>query len=166
MHEKTIDGVTYRIGKLTVKQQFNVVRRMLPILKGLAPVVTSVMATRGMETDTTTEPGSPEAVTAAAQNQAVSIGVSAIGPIADALSALSDEASDYVITTCLSAVRRPDKNGQRYNPFATPAGQPMFQEDDRLAVILPLVAEVVRENIQGFLDALPGMFSGGQDVTS
>lgn len=79
--ETTINGATYRIGKLTVFQQFHIARRLAPVLFSLG---------------------------AAAANEEG--GLQAFEPVADALSKMSDADSEYVLMSCLDVVHRKQGN--------------------------------------------------------
>lgn len=143
--EKTINGHDYRIGKLNVIQQFNVAKRLAPVLAGLAgtiqkagPIRTAGDAAKMMETTNLED---------------------LITPITTAVSSLTDEQSDYVINTCMSVVhvRQGEANMQGSSwasAWNKASNSPMFTYIE-LPEMLQLVVAVITENMAGFMPALP-----------
>jgi Phage tail assembly chaperone protein, TAC len=160
--EKTLNGVTYRIGQLPARTQWNLCRRVAPLLEGLVPAVQAALGAR--DRPAVAEPGVDPAGASGAPTgrgvDLVALGMACVGPLTRALANLSDADSDYVINTCLTAVTRPNGNGSAYVPMATRAGQPLFATDDDLAVLLPLVGAVLWENLGGFLAVIGPTFGG------
>jgi hypothetical protein len=62
---------------------------------------------------------------------------------------LSNENVEYIVNACMSALRRHDPKREQWAPVWA-AGQPMFQDIDRKAMI-HLVGEVLRLRIGPFL---------------
>lgn len=121
-----IGGNTYKIGKLNAIQQFHITRRLAPSLWALA-----------------------EASGSAPSN---SDPILALKPVAQAVSQLSDEDSEYVLHTCLGVVMR-DQKGQWARVWAKGGGL-MFDDID-LQVMMQLTFAVIRENLGNFFSALP-----------
>lgn len=145
MREETISGTTYRIGKLTAKQQWNVIRRLGAVLATAGPAFAS------LEKATATTPDGD------GNSLAVSVDLdtmfSAFGPLASALGDLSDEASDYVIGVCLSVCYM--NRGATWAAVATPRGEIMFS-DITLPVMLQLTMLSIQESMADFFAAIPG----------
>ena len=143
--EVSIRGVTYHIGRLSARQQWNVVRRIMPLIQQMVPALREAVSAAPKGTDGETD--------------WASVGMDALGPLAQALADLSDADSDYVIDTCISVVRRPNQANQLV-PMAR-SGQLMFQDqDDNMVVLLGVTAAVIQENIGPFFGDLLGQFGG------
>jgi hypothetical protein len=155
MSEKTINGTTYKIGQLPARTQWNVARRVMPLLEGVAPAIGEILKNRSTSPD---PDGGTQSVTPPVDWLA--LGTACVGPLTKALSNLSDAESDYVINACLSVVTRPNANNSAWVKFSTAAGQPMFQDDNDLRVIMPLVGAVLWENVGSFLAMLGGPTDG------
>lgn len=76
--------------------------------------------------------------------------------VLEAFANMPDDAADYVLDACLSAVERQDKATQAWAAVAAPGGQIMFEDlHTNLAAQMQLVWPVVQENVAGFLSGLP-----------
>jgi len=135
--EFTVAGIEYRAGKLDAFKQFHIVRRLTPIfatLKNLKFIEDAATGTKKIdikETDLT--------------------------PVADALSSLSDEDSEYIINTCMNVCQRKQASGWvkvRSN------GGLMFEDMD-MPVLLQLTWNVIIENFSGFFSADPRLNTQG-----
>lgn len=129
--EITVNDQTYRIGKLSALGQFHVSRRLAPVLAAVGISLQSL--TQGMQAD-------------------LSDFTTTLGPVADVMSKMSDEETNYIIFTCLNVVSRKDDN--RYAPVSQ-AGTLMYQDID-MPVMLRLVIAVLQENLGNFLQGLSG----------
>lgn len=156
MSEENIDGHPYRIGRLNARKQWNVVRRLAPVLAASAPAL-QVWASASPPPETGPD-GQPAPGTAAPAFD-LEAAFSAFGPLATAIGDLTDENSDYVINTCLSVVHT-NRIGQTWAPVANSGGDLMFQ-DIHLGTMVKLVLIVLRENLGDFLGALPGSTTDG-----
>lgn len=154
--EVTVRGTTYQIGRLSARAQWNVARRVLPLVEGVVPAIRSALPKRPL---VKMGDDGPDTDQAAAIDWAA-VGTACLGPITEALSHLTDADSDYVIDTCLACVRRPNGAGQQVPVMRN--GQFMFQQDDDFAVLIALTAAVLQENLGGFLAELPGLLGGTQ----
>lgn len=123
-----INGNEYRVGKLNAKQQFHLTRRITPILLSYQDIESaSENGTRTLKHTLT-----------------------AMKPLMDALAAMSDEDSDYVIDLCLSVCEIQD--GQGFQRIAV-NGKFLYSHID-MSTMLQLVREVINENLGNFLTAL------------
>ncbi|MGI4812802.1 MAG: phage tail assembly chaperone [Janthinobacterium lividum] len=121
MSEKVeVGGNLYRIGRMDVRKQFHVARRIGPAMLGFL----GGSMVKGAQLSTM------------------------IGPVVDALSKMSDEDSDYVIDRCLAVVARA-QNGGEWARVTAPDGGLMFQDID-LPQMLKLAQAVLAENLRGF----------------
>ena len=132
MAEFTIGEVSYRTTKLNARQQWNIARRIAPLLSGAGDLL--------------------KALDAGAPASDVDY-FAAFGPLANALAGLSDEASDYVLNTCMRATTR--LAGEQWRPVMTPDGTLMWQDVD-MKVMLVIAWNVLQESLGGFLSDLPG----------
>lgn len=155
MKEVTVRGVRYQLGALPARTQWNVLRRIAPVLKGAVPAIQAAMAASGAPT--APDAAIPSSVAEGAGNgRMMDIAVSCLGPLTEAVSTLSDADSDYVINACLAGVRRETDGG--FRPMMA-NGAFMFQADDNLATMISLTGHVLAENLSGFLADLPGLSS-------
>jgi len=122
-----VGGHMYRIGRMDVRKQFHVARRIGPAMLGF---LGGSMLKGAKLADM-------------------------IGPVVDALSKMSDEDSDYVLDQCLVVVTRA-QNGGEWARIIAPNGGLMFQDID-LPQMLKLAQSVLAENLRGFFPtAAPG----------
>ncbi len=126
--ELELSGNNYKIGKLSAMQQLHIVRRLAPTIFALS----SATSTDTPKTDF-------EAL-------------SALAPVADMISKMSDEDSEYVVKSCLSVVFRQNATG--WAKIQAGNGNLMFDDID-LSAMMKLTFEVVKDNLGNFLTALP-----------
>lgn len=131
-----IGAIAYKIGKLNVKQQAKVVRKLMPFAKAIIPYVVAG--------DGTTKKGSD--LTA---DQLVGM----LGPLGDMIAAMPDKDWDDLVSTCLSVVRRQDGVGWQ-NVWNVQSDMPQYG-DIELPELLQLMAGVLRFNLGPFMAALP-----------
>lgn len=129
--ETTINGATYRLGKLTPFQQFHIARRLAPALWAMS-----------------------ESAEAVATGDAEDGVLSKFKPVADVISKMSDTDSEYILSTCLSVVQRQQGNGWAQIKPAGAAGLFAF-EDITLQTMMQLTFEIIKENLGSFFAALP-----------
>jgi hypothetical protein len=161
--EFEIDGHEYRIGKLSAFQQFHVSRKIAPILPPLIPVVMKVRAavqsgapkSDGSDpSDIAALPDGAEAKVPAADTPTLDIASlpEILQPLADALSAMPDEAAEYVIGTCLSALKRKIPDKDHWAPVWNPSGKVlMFADLYDLSAYMKLVVRVVMDSLGPFI---------------
>lgn len=134
MLEVELSGKTYRIGKLTAFQQFHVGRKVSPIIPLLVPIYTQVRKGKGSILD--------DLDTLAAL----------LGPFTQGIADLSDETSEYVIGTCLSVVQRKQDHG--FAAVWNVSHKVCMFDDIDIGVMLPLVVQVITENLGSFIQGL------------
>jgi hypothetical protein len=130
MTEVVIGENTYVIGKLNAMKQFHLSRRLLPVLQKLLP---AFVAMQGVTLE----------------SQDVTKIAEVIAPAVDALSALSDSDSEYIISLCLGVVKRKQGNASA-SVWNEKANAPMFDDLD-LATMLRLTWEVIGDNLGSFM---------------
>lgn len=129
--DQTINGHTYRIGKIDARSQFHIVRRLAPIFGELAP------ALRG---------GSSDAL-------------ASLPAITAAFAKLSDEDMDYCLFGLLRVVVRQQPNGLGWGPVCA-AGNVLAYDDITMPVMLQIAWASLSENMSGFFAALPSDLRG------
>lgn len=130
MTEIDINGQKYRIGKLDAMRQFHLSRKIAPIIPTLIPVFVKLSKGGSLTDDLG---GFAEL----------------LAPFAEGISTMSDEASEYVISTCMSVVSR--QSGSAFaSAWNKQANTTQFDDMD-LAVILQLVIRVVQASLGPFI---------------
>lgn len=126
MSEIEIDGVAYRIGRMNALRQFDVVRRLGPMVP--------IMAQQLRE--------GAEKIDGARWIMGVAVGAAAEVKQAD---------SDFVVQTCLGVVQRKDPVSGAWVPVLM-GGQ--VSDDIDLSVILEVLDAVLQENLSRFFGKL------------
>ncbi|MFP3756789.1 phage tail assembly chaperone [Cupriavidus sp. SIMBA_020] len=139
--EIQLGGNAYSIGRLTAKQQFHVSRRIAPIIPPLIPVFVKLAKTSG---------GAAGAMDALTQD--LDGFGQVLQPFADALAAMNDADADYVMDNCLTAVQRQQPTG--WARVVSPEQKTLMFQDMDMAVILPLVVQVIVANLGPFIQGL------------
>jgi hypothetical protein len=124
--EFTIEGRTYKVGKIDARTQFHIVRRLAPILGEIAPVLKDIGGSNGLD---------------------------AIPPIADALAKLSDADADYCIFGLLKVIYRKQDNDLGWGAVAT--GESLMYEDITMPIMLQLAWKALSFNMSSFFSVLP-----------
>lgn len=127
--ETDIDGHTYRIGKLDAYKQLHVTRKLAPALWAFGSAATGAADATG--------------------KVAEEIALTAMRPVAEAISKLTDEDTEYVVNTCLRVVQR--KEGENaWQPVKVGNGNKLMFEDIGLDTMLKIVFAVIQENLGNF----------------
>lgn len=147
VHEFTIGQNKYRSAKMDAFAQWDVTRRILPVVaagSGILIKVFKVMV------------GSPDKDSAETIKLLLDQKIETIlEPLTDALSKMPGEDSRFIINACLSRVTRETPGGNAWGPVMAPSGMMMFDDID-MVVMLRIVWEVVDHNLSSFYSALPG----------
>jgi hypothetical protein len=144
--EYEVKGNTYRFSKLSAREQWNVLRRVGPLAKGLIPLAQEALA------------HAPSAGGASDSVDIGALGLACIGPITEALQTLNDAHSDYIIDRCLSVVQRQTSAGKW---VSVGSGAALQFNDIDMVVMLTLTAYSLWENLGDFFRELPGTSSDG-----
>lgn len=126
----------YSAGKLNAFQQLHVARRLAPVLTGLKDVLQG-----GLE-------------------RLKANPLEAVVPLADALSKMKDEDTNYIVTTCLGVVQRQQAEGLPWAGCTDAHGNIMFDDIDML-IMVQIVWKVLEGSVMGFSNALQGMLPSG-----
>jgi hypothetical protein len=129
MDDTIINGNAYQIGKIDAMKQLHVSRRILPVLIA-AGISISDLTTHG---DVSQE------------NWWMLVADKAI----DVVAKMTDEDVDYVVFTCLAAVRRRPEGGDGQWARVMNGKQLQFQDLDMRSMV-QLTMSVLRENMGGF----------------
>ncbi len=133
MVEFEINGQKYRAGKMDAFKQFHVSRRIAPIIPTLIPVFVKLSQDGSLLSDFA---GLADV----------------LAPFADGLSNLSDEASEYVIASCLSVVQR--EQGKNWAAVWSTSGNVCMFDDMDLSVMIQIVIRVIQESLGPFIRGL------------
>jgi hypothetical protein len=146
MIEFEIDGKKYRADKLSAFEQFHVSRRISPLIPKLIPVMLEVAKTQGTL-------GSLSRIADVMQ------------PFADGLASMSDTDAEYVMSTCLSVVKR--NQSDNWAPvWSARAKAMMFDDMNDIGSMLPLVMQVIQDSLGPFIHGLLTRQMGEQASTA
>ncbi|MDE2403048.1 MAG: hypothetical protein KGL90_15435 [Burkholderiales bacterium] len=143
--ETELNGQTYRIGKLDAFKQFHVSRKVAPLIPKLVPAFVALSSGKDAFGD-------------------MSKLAEVLAPFADAMADMPDEAAEYVVGTCLSVVQR--RQGQSWAPVWSAQGKTIMFDDIDLSTTLPLVVQVIRENLGSFISGLLTGQTQPQQITA
>lgn len=130
----------YQIGKLNALDQLHVSRRIAPIIPTIAPLLVQLVDAGLTDLDEG-EPLDIEMLKTLAPS---------FQPFAEALAEMTDEHTEYVLSKCMSVVRRKTNDG-----FAAVwRGKSPAFDDMEMSEILPLVIAVLRSSLGNFMAGL------------
>lgn len=129
MVEFSIGENYYSSGKLNAFQQFHVARKLGPILVKMGPVAAQALS-------------NPDA------------GIDLLGPVLEALAEMSEEDCNFVLSRCLSVVKRRQGNGPWAAVWHDGAKRLLFEDID-MPVMIQIAMQVIGDNLGSFLGA-PG----------
>lgn len=159
-----LNGIRFRTGKLSAFEQFHIMRRLAPLLSGLGQSFAQLPARAPEAAPTITEPGLVEPEAAGALTEVPENAVEdeaaiwqALGPVADALSKMSDEDTEYVIRSCLNKAQK--HNGSNWARVMV-GTRMMFEDEIDLGIMMQLTVETIRENLQSFFPGNRAQNSG------
>ncbi|HEY0725849.1 MAG TPA: hypothetical protein VGD41_18015 [Pyrinomonadaceae bacterium] len=152
MSDVEIDGQLYRCGTLPTRTQFHVVKRLLPVIQGLAPLFQQAQQRLVTDEDGITRPDLSR-ISA----------IDAVAALSNTIGMMSDADGDFILDSALSCVRW-EQNG-RWIPLYGPSGSLTNGSADNLATQLRLLWEVLSESLANFSFAtlLPQQTQNGQD---
>lgn len=136
MKEVTIEGKTYRIGKLNAFAQMYVVKRAAPVLGKLQGIFQAY------------DEAKPEAL---------------LGPLGDAIGTLPDESLEFVCNACLDVCERRMEGGG-WAPMRSEGA--LMYADLSLLTLLSLTAHTLQDNLAGFFRALPSLAPAGEEAAT
>ena len=129
-----VGGHQYRAERLSAIKQLHLSRRIGPLLPPLAPLFVQVAR--------------------ASANGNVMGNLDALAPLAqpfmDSLASMSDADVEYVIALSLSTVKR--RTGDTWaSVWNEKANLPMFTDLNDIGTLMPIVAQVIKENLGPFI---------------
>jgi hypothetical protein len=134
----TVSGKAYIIGKMDVFTQFDVARKMAPVVARSVPMlalIRDVVARNASVTDLIDQ-------------------VSAAMPMLDAIAGMSSQDSAFILASCLKTVSRSLTGGNGFVAIINPGGGLQF-EDISLPDMMQLVWKVLEVNLMGFMSGSP-----------
>jgi len=134
MIEFDVAGKQYRAGKLDVFQQFHVQRKVAPLIPPLIPVFLKVQAMQGGLTKNLAALGE------------------VLQPFAENIASLPDKDVEYVISTCLSVVKR--QQGDHWAPIWSASAKALMFDDMDLGGAMQIVVRVIRDSLGPFIQGL------------
>lgn len=127
-----INKVQYRTGKMDAIKQFHVTRRLAPAIWSVSAALAVLRANGGNFSDESA--------------------ISAMEPVAQMMSKMSDEDSEYVIKACLAVCQK--QQGDGWASVLAANGGLMFQDMD-MHTLLRITTETIKENLGSFFQNLP-----------
>lgn len=129
--EFDVNDQTYVVEKISAMKQFHIIRRLAPVLAGLAPSgdVAKLQGMMGAKAE------------------------EVVPRLAEALAKINDEDSEFVLYGLMAAVKRKEKQGLGYAPLVV-GGKLMYQ-NLTLPEMLQIAAKSAQFNMRDFLSALP-----------
>lgn len=138
-----LSGQTYIIQPVKALQQFQVLRRLLPLLPASKDLVSAVLVELN---------NSPEAFVASAAGMMDL--VSTAGPLARAVADMEDRDIEYLYSTLLSGVRRVVTGGMQ--PLVVPGTNDLLFQDIVGRDQLVLLFHTLKVNFNSFFGVSPG----------
>lgn len=126
-----LNGNTYFADKIPAMKQFHIVRRLAPLLAGMAPTLDAI-----------------KMQTLASANAA-----DIIPNLAAALSKVSDADAEFVIYGLMSSVKKKEPRGGGWSPIIV-SDRLQFQ-DMTMPEMIQIAAKSAQHNLKDFLSALP-----------
>jgi len=125
MSDIEIDGQHYRCNRMATRTCLYVVKRLVPVLQGLSPIL--------------------------AEEGGINL-YEALAALSNTIGMLSDRDADFIIDNALDCVRW--QQGNTWQPLRAPGGVFMVGAADRLDVQLRLVWEVLYASLSDFSFAM------------
>jgi len=144
--ELQINDIWYRSGKLTAFQQFHLFRKLMPLFSGMGETAAANIVKQASQV------GAPDDV----------VRWAALGPLAQAVSEMSQQDSEFIVRTCLSVCTRKNPAGQ-WSRVTAPSGDLMFEDIDLMAM-MQLTFAVIQDNLGTFFPGRPLSDSEGESA--
>lgn len=135
--QQRVGAYEYLLEPMNARTQLAVVRRIMPVVANSGPLLRQLIGSFSGETADV---------------------FGAIGPLAEAIGGLTDEATNFVIDAALAVCRR-STGPNTWAPLMQ--GHAVMFADLTLAQQLYLTTIVLKENLGGFLGELQSMFQLG-----
>lgn len=142
MIEFEVQGISLRMDKLNAFEQWDITRRLLPVVGGAADTLMKLFEKKGG-----TESLQKDI------RDLLGMDISKIiEPLTKALGSMTDADSHFILQKCLGKVMR--QQGDGWAPIMHPSGQMMFLDID-MPVMLEIVWKVLEANLLNFSRARP-----------
>jgi hypothetical protein len=133
-----IGSIKFKLGKINAIKQFQIARRVAPILSEMLPMLDPIA--KSMNDQSLSE------------SEKFGKGVVLAKPVLEGFSKLSDKDSEYVLFTLLSSVEMQQSSGN----WAKLANESMILfQDLELSVLMNAAGRAFFHNLTGFFAALP-----------
>ena len=139
MIEFQLNDITYKIGKLSVFDQWHLSRKVAPIIPTLIPVFMKLQKSSGENPLSGDLAGMAELIT----------------PFAEGIANMDNESSEFILSTCLGAVQR--KQGDSWAPIWSNRGAVCMFDDIDLGSMIQMCFRVIKESLGPFFK---GMLTG------
>lgn len=139
-----VNGITYQASKLDAIKQFHILRRLAPVISGLAPLASLSSGS---------QPGGAtiEQVKAQISNDPATT-ERAISGLCNALSSLKDDDANTVLFGLLGCITRQEQHGLGWAPITN--GQLLMYQDIDLLAMMQLAWGAVKVNFSNFLNGI------------
>jgi hypothetical protein len=141
--EFEVNGRNYRASKMDAMTQFNVIRKLAPIMEPLAKFVKNQPSKLNGETTITSED----------IQRARTDAIDATMPIIKAIADLPEETTDYVIATCMNLVRRDEGQGRGWAKVWNDQAHRPQMDDIDMVTMLMIVVQVLGGSFSAFFPA-------------
>lgn len=136
-----VEGRTYHASKMNAMDQFQVLRRLAPIMGSFGGLM-NFMSNREAAPMT-----QPEMLTA-------------ISPLAKAISELSDEATNYIFDKCFGLVTRDEPGGRGAARIWNVQAKRMQMDDIDLPAMMQILVKVLEGSFENFFRGGPQSSTG------
>jgi hypothetical protein len=137
------NGQQYKAEKLPAMQQFHVSRKVGPLVPPLVPIFLEIARSGVLA----------ESPTGKAPTLDLSKLSALLQPFMDGLASMKDEDAEYVLATCLLAVKR--RVGDAWQPvWNTRAKMPMFEDLNDVGQLWPMAMRVLQDSLGPFINGL------------
>jgi hypothetical protein len=142
--EVEIKGITYNVARLPAFRAWDIARKLAPVIPALVPLLRRLGPSSDLNMFDLGE---------------------ALEPLAVVISQMSRADSNFLMNTCLDAVRRRDPITGNYRPVRVPGppeeeGQLVFENEMDPVIMLRLAWEVIQLNLG---PSIAGALSGSPD---
>jgi len=158
MTEFEINGITYRIGKMAVFQQFHLERKVAPLIPKLVPVFLKLQS--AVKPPAEGDQESPEEAQPNPLTGDLAATVDMLSPFMDAIAGMDDAQAEFILGTSLSVVSR--KQGEVWSPVWSSRGNVAMFDDIDMNDMLKITYRVILEALGPFIK---GMLTGPKAPT-
>ena len=153
--EFDIGADRYQATKLDAMNQGKLLKRILPLIPPLVPLYLALPNEEAQSEDAAAQGEAPKKEKEESPADIAKV-LQLAGPFADSLSSVKDEDFEWILSTCLASVKLYQED--RFMPFWNrQAKRSMFMDREDISVLLPIVVNVIQENLSRFFtDAVTG----------